>query len=139
MKKEIEDYINNCLICPADRPTQARPTCEGSNPIHTYSPMLAVGVDLFNAIGKKWLMMVDRNSVYAWLAELNKTCTSKVTGQLKSWFTEYGWPNFIRTQMAAPNSGRRSKIFANLIIANTNLMAHTTPNPTGWSKQQLRT
>ena len=59
--------------------------------------MLAVGVDLFDAIGKKWLVMVDRYSGYAWLAELNRTCTAKLTGQLTSWFTEYGWPNVIRT------------------------------------------
>ena len=51
--------------------------------------MLAVGVDLFDAIGKKWLVMVD-----AWLVELNKTCTAKVTGQLKSWFTDVAFPLF---------------------------------------------
>ena len=28
MKKEIEEYINNCQICQAERPSQARPTCE---------------------------------------------------------------------------------------------------------------
>ena len=84
MKKEIEEYIINCQICQADRPTQARPTCEGNNPTHTHFPMLGVGVDPFNAIGKKWLVMVDRYLGYAWLAELNKTCTSKVMGQLKS-------------------------------------------------------
>ena len=35
MKKEIEEYINNCQICQAERPSQARPKCEGSNPTHT--------------------------------------------------------------------------------------------------------
>lgn len=57
--------------------------------------MMAAGVYLYKAIGKKWLVMVDHNSGYAWLAELHKTCTSKVTGQVRfeTWFTEYGWPN----------------------------------------------
>ena len=71
MKKEIVEYIYNCQICQAERPSQARPTCEGSNPTHTRAPMVAVGVDLFHAIGKKWLVMVDRYSGYTWLAELN--------------------------------------------------------------------
>ena len=65
--------------------------------MHTRSPMLSVGVYLFNAKGKQWLFILDIYSGYAWLAEQIKTCTSKVTGQLKSWFTEYGWPNVIRT------------------------------------------
>ena len=34
---------------------------------------------------------------YTWNAQLRDKCTSSVTAQLQSWFTEYGWPNTIRT------------------------------------------
>ena len=97
MKKEIQDFVDNCMICQQDRPTQARPTCEGKNPADVRFPMAEVGVDLFDAIGKKWLAMTDRFSGYGWVAELNKTTTERVTKQLSTWFNDYGWPNAIRT------------------------------------------
>ena len=55
------------------------------------------GTDLFDAIGKKWIVMVDRYSGYAWTQELRRTDTATVTGQLADWFTEFGWPSTIRT------------------------------------------
>ena len=31
------------------------------------TPMRHIAMDLFDALGKKWLAMVDRYSAYAWL------------------------------------------------------------------------
>ena len=59
--------------------------------------MNELGSDLYDAIGKSWLVLVDRYSGYTWNAQLRDKCTSSVTAQLQSWFTEYGWPNTIRT------------------------------------------
>ena len=59
--------------------------------------MNEVGTDLFDAIGKKWIVLVDRYSGYAWTQELRRTDTASVVGQLSDWFIEVGWPTAIRT------------------------------------------
>ena len=59
--------------------------------------MRHVETDIFDAIGKKWIILVDRCSGYAWMQQLRRTNTTTVTDQLSSWFTEYGWPNSIRS------------------------------------------
>ena len=59
--------------------------------------MNEVGTDLFDAIGKKWIVLVDRYSGYAWASELRRTDTATVVGQLSDWFIEFGWPTAIRT------------------------------------------
>ena len=58
--------------------------------------MRHVGTDIFDAIGKKWIVL-DRYSGYAWTQQLKRTDTETVTGQLSSWFAEYGWPTSIRS------------------------------------------
>ena len=37
------------------------------------------GINLFDAIGKKWLATVDCYSGYAWLKQLTATNTAKLT------------------------------------------------------------
>ena len=59
--------------------------------------MRHVGTDLFDAIGKKWIILVDRYSGYAWMHQLRRTDTATVTKQLSTWFTEYGWPSMLRS------------------------------------------
>ena len=56
-----------------------------------------VGTDLFDAIGKKWIVLVDRYSGYAWMSELKRTDMATVLGQLSDWFTGVGWPTSIRS------------------------------------------
>ena len=56
-----------------------------------------VGTELFDTIGKKWIVLVDRYSGYAWSNELKRTDTSTVVGQLSDLFTEVGWPTCIRS------------------------------------------
>ena len=59
--------------------------------------MNEVGTDLFDAIGKKWIVLVDRYSGYAWTHELKRTDTAAGVGQLSDWCTEVGWPTAIQT------------------------------------------
>ena len=97
MKNSIRQTIDNCKVCREDRPAQARPTVHIMQPSSALYPMNEVGTDLFDAIGKKWIVLVDRYSGYAWTQELRRTDTSTVIGQLSDWFTEVGWPMTIRT------------------------------------------
>ena len=62
--------------------------------------MRHIGTDLFDAIGKKWIVLIDRYSGYAWTHQLRRTDTATVTAQLSTWFTEYGWPSTLRSDGA---------------------------------------
>ena len=97
MKNDIEQAIAACTLCQADRPTQPRPTASGTDPSSVARPMDEIGTDLFDAIGKKWLAIVDCYSGYAWLAALTGTHTAKITAELAKIVKSFGWPKSIRT------------------------------------------
>ena len=97
MKNSIKQAVDSCTACREDRPTQARPTAKISAPSEAAEPMRHVGTDLFDAVGKKWIVLVDRYSGYAWTHKLKRTDTATVTRQLATWFTEYGWPSTLRS------------------------------------------
>ena len=56
-----------------------------------------LGIDLFDAQGKKWLAVVCHFSGYAWLAHLRKTTTASGLESLENLFLEYGYPSSVRT------------------------------------------
>ena len=92
MTNTIKQAVNNCTAFREDRPAQVRPTAHIMPPSESAEAMRHVGTDLFDAIGKKWIVLVDRYSGYPWMQQLKRTDAATVTGQLSSWFTEYGWP-----------------------------------------------
>ena len=97
MKNTIKQAVDSCAACREDRPAQARPTVKINAPSEAAETMRNVGTDLFDAIGKKWIVLVNRYSGYAWTHQLKRTDTATVTGQLLTWFTEYGWPSMLRS------------------------------------------
>ena len=64
-------------------------------------------------------------------------CTDKrsVCENLSRWFTEFGWPSYIRTD-SGPNSEGNLQSIAQQTASSTNWHQRTTPNPTDWQKQQ---
>ena len=71
MKNTIKQAVDSCAACRKDKPAQARPTTKINVPSEAAEPMRQVGTDLFDAIGKKWIVLVDRYSGYA-SAEKNR-------------------------------------------------------------------
>ena len=59
--------------------------------------MNSIGVDLFDAEGKKWLAVVCQYSGYAWLSHLCKTTSQHILETLNNLFLEYGFPSNIRS------------------------------------------
>jgi len=86
---DIADMINRCEACQVSRPTQAEEPfiCRSAS-----APMESVSVDLCDANGGIYLVMVDRFSGYPFSCRLRSTITSSITKQLTTWFREYGWP-----------------------------------------------
>ena len=97
MKANIASAIDACGACQLNKASLARPQLKHTPPSTAKTPMKHVGMDLFDAIGKKWLTMVDRYSGYAWVAQLNTTTTKKIIETLEGWFYEFGWPDYIRS------------------------------------------
>ena len=97
MKNSIKQMIESCGSCQRDRPSKQRTTVHISPPSKAQSPMKHVAADLFDAAGEKWIVLVDRYSGYAWTDKLRDTSTATVTAKLNSWFVEYGYPEYIRT------------------------------------------
>ena len=64
--------------------------CEAINATHT-------ACDLFSAVGKQWLALVDRFSGYAWTVTLRRLDTKAIIQHLEHWFNDFGWPTHIRT------------------------------------------
>ena len=81
MKNTIKQAVDGCAAYREDRPSQARTTAKINPTSEAAEPMRHVGTDLFDAIGKKWILLVDRYSGYAWTHQLKRTDTATVTGQ----------------------------------------------------------
>ena len=81
MKNCIKTFLSSCKICIKYSPSQARPPVTGTAPSAAKSPMNDLGIDLFDALGKKWLTVVCR---YAWLSQLQKTTTASVLESLEN-------------------------------------------------------
>ena len=78
-----------------DRPSKQRTTVHMSPPSKSQSPMKYMAADLFDTAEEKWIVLVDRYFGYTWTDKLKDTSTA--TAKLNSWFTEYGYPEYIRT------------------------------------------
>ena len=70
MKNTIKQVVDSYTACREDRPKQARPTASITPSSEAAKPMRHVGADLFDAIGKKWIVLMDRCSGYAWTQQL---------------------------------------------------------------------
>ena len=97
MKEENRKEIDACQYCQEDRPAQARPTLSNLLPSASLYPILHVASDLFDLHGDTYIVLVDRYSGYARTEKLRRTDTRSVCKSLTKRFTEFGWPNFIRT------------------------------------------
>ena len=93
MKTDIEQSVTNCSPCQTQRQSHRRPKMDAVNlPGSVKLPMLHTACNLFSAVGKQWLALVDRFSGYAWTIVLRKLDTKAVIQHLEQWFNDFGWP-----------------------------------------------
>ncbi|KAG1655290.1 hypothetical protein GQR58_024610 [Nymphon striatum] len=91
----ITNLIDGCLTCLEFQPSQSHePLLESTIP---YVPMTHVGVDLFDALGKSYVVMVDRFSGFLFVSKITNSSTSTVTKILLKWFCDFGYPDVIRS------------------------------------------
>ena len=99
MKEELCKAVDSCQHCQEDQPTQARPTVDGLLPSSVIQPLLHVATDLFDLNGDTYIVLVDCYSGYAWTEKLRHTDTWSICESPMRSFTDYGWPDFIRTDV----------------------------------------
>ena len=59
--------------------------------------MQKVSIDLFQANGCNYVVMVDRYSGYPFVAPLQKTSTEAMLKHIRNWFNTFGYPSSLRT------------------------------------------
>ena len=94
MEADIEQSVANCSPCQAQQQSNPRPRMDTVNlPGEVKQTMPHTACDLFSAVGKQWLALVDRFSGYAWTTALRRLDTKAVIQHLEN----FGWPTHIRT------------------------------------------
>ncbi|KAG1667762.1 hypothetical protein GQR58_018270 [Nymphon striatum] len=95
MNASIKTLIEGCRTCLEFLPSQSQePFLERTIP---NVPMTHVGVDLFDAVGKTYIVMVDRYGGYLFVSKIRNASTSAVTNTLLKWFYDFGFPDIIRS------------------------------------------
>ena len=94
MERDVVSQVASCHTCQTLAPAQPREPL-----VFTLatSPMEQVRVDLFEALGLHWLVMVDRFSGFPFLHRLRSLDSSAVTVQLDKWFLVFGTPELLRS------------------------------------------
>ena len=94
MNADIKNLVESCTACQEIRPSQPQ------EPIQfglSEEPMDQVGVDLLQAKGHHYLVMVDRYSGFPFAKEMKSLNTKAVTNQLAKWFHDFGYPRVLRS------------------------------------------
>jgi len=94
MSAAIADKVEGCETCVAALPS--KPLAQALPPTTASRAMQAVGMDLFQAEGKDYLIMVDRYSGFPFVAKLSSTSAAAVVRAASSWFDLFGLPAVVR-------------------------------------------
>jgi Integrase core domain. len=96
MTHEIKQFIARCPECVSMLPSQAHEPILSAASTAEY-PMQAVSTDLFDCLGKTYVIMVDRYSGFPFISRLSSTTTEAVWSKLMGWFQDFGIPGQIKS------------------------------------------
>ena len=90
MSAAVSDAVEKCELCAAALPSKRLSSALA--PTTASRPMQAVGLDLFHAGGRDYLVMVDWYSKYPFVQCLASTTAAAVTRALAGWWELFGSP-----------------------------------------------
>lgn len=90
----LQDFVQRCPTCQAHRRPGVEPLLQTPLPTR---PWEVVGMDLFYAKSRNYLVVVDYFSKFFELAPLKKTATADVISKLEPIFARFGIPDVIRS------------------------------------------
>ena len=94
MVPAIKSFIGSCPECTRLQASRPQEPILSSSALY---PMEFVGVDLFQAAGVHFLVLVDRFSGFPLVHKLRSLSTSSVTSALLNWFLLFGFPKRLRS------------------------------------------
>lgn len=90
MTTDIKLKIQGCMKC--QKVLASLPAEPLQQYYHAYEPMQCVSSDLFESIGKHYVLLCDRYSGMTWVAALNSLITSAIIKPIEAWFVQFGYP-----------------------------------------------
>ncbi|XP_064482820.1 uncharacterized protein K02A2.6-like [Ornithodoros turicata] len=90
----LQDFVQKCPTCQAHRRPGAEPLLQTPLPAR---PWEAIGMDIFYAKSRNYLVVVDYFSKFFELAPLKKTATEDVISKLEPIFARFWVPDVIRS------------------------------------------
>ena len=94
MVPQIQSYISSCTACNRLQPSLPKEKLKLSS---SKFPFDFVGVDLFQAAGQHFLVLVDHFSGFPFVAHLRSLSSSAIIKVLDNWFLDFGYPNRLRS------------------------------------------
>ena len=99
MSNDIKTFISSCRECFAKLPSQSSNPYVTEPPSTSFGPpFAAVGLDLFEHGGNKFLICVDKWSGYPDYKKLQTLTAKAITNHLQIWFNLLGWPSTIHSE-----------------------------------------
>ena len=140
MANDIANACDQCSACKSMKPKQQR---EPANRKHARRmedtfPMSDVGVDLFEAAGATYLVMVDRYSGFPFCCRLTSTTTAAVIQHLKTWWCQEGIPCRIRTD-GGPQFRQPFQEFCKSLNVQHELASAYNPESNGLAENAVKT
>lgn len=108
--KQIEDIVSRCSTCQENRRCQQKEPLKPT-PIPP-GPWIHVATDLFDCLGKKWIILIDYYSEFFEIEELRDTTAPSIIRQLKKWFSCHGIPTQVTSDNGPPYNSTQWKQFA---------------------------
>ena len=93
----VKDTVMNCPMCERYK---AFPQKEPIIQEYALRPMQIVTCDIFDCLGKKFMVMSDKYSNFPWVAVIKSASTAQVIQNFAKWFELFGYPDKLRTDGA---------------------------------------
>ncbi|XP_064475528.1 uncharacterized protein K02A2.6-like [Ornithodoros turicata] len=91
---ELQDYIRRCPTCQEHRIPGVEPLMQSTLP---QRPWETIGMDLFYANGRSYLVVVDYFSKFFELSRLKTTTSANVIAKIRPMFARFGVPDVVRS------------------------------------------
>ncbi|XP_064469866.1 uncharacterized protein K02A2.6-like [Ornithodoros turicata] len=91
---ELQDYIRGCPTCKEHRIPGVEPLMQSTLP---QRPCETIGIDLFYANGRSYLVVVDYFSKFFELSRLKTTTSANVIAKIRPMLARFGLPDVVRS------------------------------------------
>lgn len=136
ISRQIQEYIDRCPICRAERKPGAEPILQTALPDR---PWQVIGMDLFHERQRTYLIVVDYYSRFFEIEEMGRTTAQDVVLILKRIFARFGNPETVRSDNGPPFASQEFRSFVRQIGANHVTSSPHYPQSNGMTERSVQT